>query len=80
VRIFFGRNVDIVTPNGFEKSFTPPVNKYEEYFKSARKRLTEIATLMTGFEITDDTVMMAISGRYEFKNKGIDLFSMLRLS
>jgi phosphorylase/glycogen(starch) synthase len=73
-RIFLGRNVDLVTPNGFEKSFTPPVDKYEEYFKSARKRLTEIATLMTGFEITDDTVMMAISGRYEFKNKGIDLF------
>jgi len=71
---FLGRAVDIVTPNGFENSFTPSPADYEKYHKDARIKLMEVATLMTGCEMPSDTIMIGISGRYEYKNKGIDLF------
>jgi len=71
---FLGRSVDLVTPNGFENSFTPDESEYAKYQKNARTRLLEIATLMTGANIQSNIVMVGISGRYEYKNKGIDVF------
>ncbi|MEA5005195.1 MAG: alpha-glucan family phosphorylase [Rikenellaceae bacterium] len=73
-KVFLGKNVDLITPNGFENSFTPSSEEYKSFHKNARITLNEVATLMTGCEFPEDTVMIAISGRYEYKNKGIDLF------
>ncbi len=42
--------------------------------KTARKRLLEVASALTGETIPEDAFLMATSGRYEFRNKGIDLF------
>ena len=71
---FLGRKPDLVTPNGFENSFTPQAGQYEVCMDTARARMREIASVMTGGEIANDALMIAISGRYEFKNKGIDVF------
>ncbi|HBZ24910.1 MAG TPA: alpha-glucan family phosphorylase [Rikenellaceae bacterium] len=71
---FLGRKVDVVTPNGFENSFTPKENEYKICAKSAKKKLIEIARLMTGIPVSDNALMVGISGRYEYKNKGIDIY------
>lgn len=72
---FLGRNVDVVTPNGFENSFTPATEEeYEKKRKEARAKLLEVASAMSGKEVSDDAVLVGISGRYEYRNKGVDVF------
>lgn len=71
---FLKREVDIITPNGFEGSFVPDDKSYEQKRKSARETLLRVASCMTGKEFGNDTFIVGISGRYEFRNKGIDLF------
>ena len=70
-----GRPVDIVTPNGFENSFTPASDKeWEEKRAAARARLIGIASAMSGTEVPENAVLVGIGGRYEYRNKGIDVF------
>jgi glycosyltransferase involved in cell wall biosynthesis len=66
--------VDVVLPNGFDDDFVPTGAKYISKRKNARKRLLSIANALTGTEYTDDTIIVSTSGRYEFRNKGIDVF------
>jgi len=65
---------DIVTPNGFEFNFVPSGKKLENNRKIAREALIRVASQLTGESIPEDALLVAISGRYEYKNKGIDLF------
>ncbi|MFA6769993.1 MAG: alpha-glucan family phosphorylase [Bacteroidales bacterium] len=71
---FLGRKPDFVTPNGFENSITPKMEHIKESHDLAFDKMQEVATLMTGYEVSENTVMIAISGRYEFENKGIDIY------
>jgi phosphorylase/glycogen(starch) synthase len=71
---FLGKEVDVVTPNGFEDSFVPPKEKFEEVRNRARGRLKSVAEAVLGHEINNDCIFVATSGRYEFRNKGIDVF------
>ena len=66
--------VDFVLPNGFEDDFVPRGAKFTSKRKAARKALFHVANCLTGTEFTDDTLVIATSGRYEFRNKGIDVF------
>ena len=69
------RKVDVVTPNGFENSFTPSTD--EEYClkrSAAREKLAKVAAAMSGCKVADDAVLVGIGGRYEYRNKGIDVF------
>ncbi|MBR1787424.1 MAG: glycogen/starch synthase [Paludibacteraceae bacterium] len=67
---------DIVTPNGFEPEFVPKTKQlFDRKRKSARKRLLEVASEVTHTDCTKDNPMLiTISGRYEWKNKGIDVY------
>lgn len=71
---FLEKPVDLVTPNGFEDSFVPPDEKYNEQRKIARNKMLEVASALTNQALPADSLLVGISGRYEFKNKGIDLF------
>ena len=72
---FLGREVDVVTPNGFENSITPATDElFIEKRKGARQRLIEVATAMSGEEVSKDAILIGIGGRYEYRNKGIDVF------
>ena len=74
-RQFLGRPVDVVTPNGFEPSFTPSTDEeYEQMREASRKKLVEVASAMCGEEVPENAVLVGIGGRYEWKNKGIDVF------
>ena len=66
--------VDVVLPNGFDNSFVPKSTVFAKKRKAARKRLLEVANALLGENLTDDTLIVSTSGRYEFRNKGIDVF------
>lgn len=66
--------VDVVDMNGFEDDFVPASIKYVNTRRNSRRRLLDVASCLLGREFADDTMMMSIGGRYEFKNKGIDVF------
>ncbi|HUX55373.1 MAG TPA: alpha-glucan family phosphorylase [Bacteroidales bacterium] len=71
---FLGKNVDIVTPNGFEDSFVPVKEIFEERRKIAREKLVSVAEAVLGYSLSKDCVLVVNSGRYEFRNKGVDIF------
>ena len=73
--------VDVVLPNGFDDSFVPSAAQFTRKRKTARKRLLDVANALLGEQLNDDTLIISTSGRYEFRNKGIDVFveSMNRL-
>lgn len=75
------KECDVVLPNGFEDDFVPKGASYTAKRKAARKALLRLANCLTGCEFSDDTLIVSTSGRYEFRNKGIDVFieSMNRL-
>lgn len=64
----------VVTPNGFELNFVPSKTKYKAVRKAARRRILEVARALTGVEYPEDTFIVASSGRYEFRNKGLDMY------
>ena len=66
--------VDVVLPNGFDNSFVPSAAKFTSKRKAARKKMLDIANALLGEELDDDTLLISTSGRYEFRNKGIDVF------
>ena len=66
--------VDVVLPNGFDDSFVPSAAQFTRKRKAARKRLLDVANALLGEQLDDDTLIVSTSGRYEFRNKGIDVF------
>jgi len=69
-----GKPVDVVLPNGFENDFVPKGAAFNKKRKVARETLLRVANCLTGCEFSDDTLIIGTSGRYEFRNKGIDVF------
>ena len=66
--------VDVVLPNGFDNSFVPKGNLFSRKRKLARRKMLDIANALLGEDLGDDTLLVSTSGRYEFRNKGIDVF------
>ena len=76
------KKVDEVLPNGFDNSFVPAnAATFTRKRKAARKRLLDVANALLGESLDDDTLIVSTSGRYEFRNKGVDVYieSMNRL-
>jgi len=70
---FLGKEVDLVTPNGFEDSFVPADNIFEERRQVAREKLLSVAEAVLGYPVSENCVLIVNSGRYEFRNKGVDI-------
>ena len=66
--------VDVVLPNGFDDSFVPKASQFTRKRKLARRKMLDIANALLGEDLDDDTLLISTSGRYEFRNKGIDVF------
>ena len=66
--------VDVVLPNGFDNSFVPKASVFSKKRKAARQRLLSVANALLGEQLDDNTLIVSTSGRYEFRNKGIDVF------
>ncbi|WP_321480148.1 glycosyltransferase [uncultured Bacteroides sp.] len=68
------READIVLMNGFEDDFVPKGDRFIGKRKRARAAMLHVANCLLGTNWGDETLIIGTSGRYEFKNKGIDLF------
>ncbi|MGI6232425.1 MAG: glycogen/starch synthase [Prevotella sp.] len=66
--------VDVILPNGFENTFVPKGSQFTRKRATARKRLLEIANKLMGTNLGDDTLIISTNGRYEFRNKGLDVY------
>lgn len=72
-KYFLGREVDVVTPNGFENNFVPKDEEYITKKDDARKSLLKVGSALLGCDLNPETLLVASSGRYEYKNKGTDM-------
>ena len=66
--------VDVVLPNGFENTFVPKMPAFTRKRNLARRKMLDVANALLGENLSDDTLIVSTSGRYEFRNKGIDVF------
>jgi len=73
-RQFLDREPDIITPNGFDDSLFLDEETLLVKRQTAREKLLIVAQAVTGQSLPADTLLLLNSGRYEFHNKGIDLF------
>ena len=73
-RYLLGREVTRITPNGFENGFVPAEAKLAELRAASRRKLIDVARATWGYDFAEDTLIVASSGRYEFHNKGLDVF------
>ncbi len=68
--------VDVVTPNGFEPTYVPKGNSFDVRRKEAREALRKVAGQQLGGVVPENALFVCISGRQEWKNKGIDVFAL----
>lgn len=69
-----GRIPDVITPNGIDDKLLPNEEIFEIKRGQAREKIKFVTEKLTGQSLSDNTMFMATSGRYEFRNKGIDIF------
>ena len=71
---FLERPIDAILPNGIDDSFLPEVGQYETKKTLARTKLLKVAEAVTNQQQPKDSFLIINSGKYEFRNKGIDVF------
>ncbi len=72
---FLGKAVDLVTPNGFDGQLQEiPEKENRKNRQDNRQLLLKVAEQMTGSTLDENTLLIGIGGRYEYRNKGIDVF------
>ncbi len=77
------KNPDIVTPNGFEDDIVWKGEEFDVKRREARAALLKVADACLGTDSAEEEPLIVMtSGRYEFRNKGLDVFvdSMVRLA
>lgn len=71
---FLGRTPNFITPNGFENNILHSGSDESEWPSISREKLLETARIASGIDIPQDAVITGTGGRYEFGNKGTDVF------
>lgn len=71
---FLGRAPDLVLPNGLDMESIPDLASNRAPARKSRAALLNFASRFLRKDFSDNTRIFIISGRYEFHNKGIDLF------
>ncbi len=73
-RSFLGRAPDLVTPNGLDLRHIPDLSVSRDSVEPIRAKVLASASRFLQTELPADTRLIGIAGRYEFHNKGIDVF------
>ncbi|MEE4196886.1 MAG: alpha-glucan family phosphorylase [Bacteroidales bacterium] len=73
-KAFLQKEADVITPNGFENDVVPRGDEFMLQKVEAKVKFFEVAEALLTYDIPKDSLVVGISGRYEFKNKGIDVF------
>ena len=72
--VVLGRKPDIVTPNGLDLRVIPDFSKERTRPQAYRAAVISCAERLLRRKLPEQTRIVIISGRYEFHNKGIDVF------
>lgn len=73
-KYLLGREPDGITPNGFENDFVWSGEEYYTKRDEARQAMISVAEASLGVKFEQEPLIVGTSGRYEFRNKGIDVF------
>ena len=65
---------DVILMNGFDDDFVAKGTAFTGKRKRARALMLKVANALLGDDLDEDTLIIGTSGRYEFKNKGINVF------
>lgn len=65
--------VNLITPNGFEDDFVWKGSEAEFKRNDARRLMITVAETCLGHKFDSEPFIVGTSGRYEFRNKGIDI-------
>ena len=65
---------EVILKNGFENDFVPRPKDYKKLRHEARAKLLATASEAMHCDFPEDTMIIGTSGRYEFRNKGIDMY------
>jgi phosphorylase/glycogen(starch) synthase len=71
---FLGRYPDVITPNGLDVDHIHDLTANRSSALKARETLLAAASRFLRKDFPSNTKILIISGRYEFHNKGIDIF------
>ncbi|MBQ2908281.1 MAG: DUF3417 domain-containing protein [Bacteroidales bacterium] len=71
---FLHREADVITINGINGSYVLDEKLVAEKRKASRTKILSVLETLSGTKVNEDAFFIINSGRYEFKNKGIDLF------
>lgn len=72
--VFLGKTPDVVTPNGLDMTLIPDYSKDRTAPETYRTKLLAAVSKLVRHELPPQTRIMIISGRYEYHNKGVDVF------
>lgn len=72
-KYLLGREVDCVTPNGFEDDFVWQGDEFTTKRDQARKLMVDVAEATLGCKFKKEPLIVGASGRYEYNNKGYDV-------
>jgi phosphorylase/glycogen(starch) synthase len=73
-KYLLNEEVDYVTPNGFDMRIVPEKEQFDLKRNAARDRIFEVLDTLYGKTIDRNALIVLTSGRYEYRNKGIDVF------
>lgn len=73
-RVFLGRTPDVITDNGLDLSAIPDYSEDRTKPLAFRRKLLEQAGRLLRKNLPENTRILVLSGRYEYHNKGVDLF------
>lgn len=65
---------DVVLPNGFESDFVPKKEIFTSKRRTARKKIFDVVSCLTGSRFGNDTLLISTSGRNDFRCKGFDVY------
>ena len=71
---FLYRKPDVITMNGIDRPMRKDTAAFEELRRSSREKILHIASTLCGETLDPNCLLVINSGRYEFKNKGVDFF------
>ena len=72
--VFLGRQPTVITTNGLDMRVIPDYSQKRDVPNKHRARILEISQRFLRSPLPENTKIIVISGRYEFRNKGVDIF------
>ena len=73
-KYILGSEVDVITPNGYDENNVCSGEERKACRAEARKSLIAVAEACLGCKFEKDPLIVGTSGRYEMRNKGVDVF------